>query len=183
MIEKPFGWFRKEEGFALQNLIKALTNTAVIVELGTWCGLSTSYIADVLMASQVLFTIDSYENSKPVRHSGITHADARNKFLSLFFGESLYRKHIFQIIGESKKIAQFFKLKGCMVDLLFIDADHEYESVKDDYLSWGASRIKCVVFHDYQMCQGVTKFVDEIKCNHTKFTTIKSLAILEEPKL
>lgn len=50
-------------------------------------------------------------------------------------------------------------------DLYFIDADHSYDSVKQDYINY-KSKCKWMAFHDIlglRNCEGVYKFWNEIK--------------------
>lgn len=50
------------------------------------------------------------------------------------------------------------------IDLLFIDGDHSYEGVRDDFEALGRSRSHVVVFHDIvsDACPGVVRFWKEI---------------------
>lgn len=51
------------------------------------------------------------------------------------------------------------------VDLVFIDGNHEYESVKHDYDYYGCAAIKAIAFHDilgFRDCKGVQLFWDEL---------------------
>lgn len=61
---------------------------------------------------------------------------------------------------------------GPRVALLYVDADHSYEGVRDDWIAWSprlASSGACVIFDDYMYrvrgkdhYPGVTRFVDEL---------------------
>lgn len=47
------------------------------------------------------------------------------------------------------------------VDMVFIDGDHEYESVKADIKAWLPKTRKLLCGHDYGVFDGVTRAVDE----------------------
>lgn len=50
-------------------------------------------------------------------------------------------------------------------DLVFIDADHSYEGVKNDHQLWGKYATKVIAFHDIaglRDCEGVKQYWDEI---------------------
>lgn len=55
-------------------------------------------------------------------------------------------------------------------DLVFIDGDHSYESVKHDYTYWGECATKVIAFHDIlgqRDCMGVRQFWLELS-SHPK---------------
>ena len=63
------------------------------------------------------------------------------------------------VVGESTEVAEEFN----DIDFLFVDADHEYESVKKDIKAW-LPKVKVggkILFHDYESWPGVTKAVNE----------------------
>ena len=72
-----------------------------------------------------------------------------------------YKKLIIPLRGKSVKIAKEFNKR---IDLLFIDGDHSYETVRADVEAWfpkledGA----IVIFHDYGWAEGVQQVVEEM---------------------
>lgn len=60
---------------------------------------------------------------------------------------------------EANELINFEELDFC-----FIDAAHDYESVKSDIIAW-LPKVKkggWMIFHDYGLFEGVTKAVDEM---------------------
>ncbi|MBK6563789.1 MAG: class I SAM-dependent methyltransferase [Saprospiraceae bacterium] len=73
----------------------------------------------------------------------------------------------------SSKQADFL-FDNSSFDFVYIDAGHEYEDIKMDYLSW-IHKVRCdgiIAGHDYSpVFPGVVEFVDLLKQNHDiKFT-------------
>lgn len=62
------------------------------------------------------------------------------------------------------------KLEGRSINILFIDADHEYESVKEDFEMYSPLCSDIIAFHDLELRKrGVRKFWDELKGKHKDF--------------
>ena len=68
--------------------------------------------------------------------------------------------HIKFITGESIEISKVWNQK---IDVLFIDSDHSYDSVREDILAWVPHVVEGgkILFHDYDSWVGVTKAVHE----------------------
>ena len=87
-----------------------------------------------------------------------------------------------KIIGESLIIARTWMEP---IDLLFIDGDHHYESIKEDLKAW-MPHVKLkgkIIFHDYDSHVGVTlavhraiedKFIEPIKKAGSLLVTIRN---------
>lgn len=61
------------------------------------------------------------------------------------------------------------------IDLILIDADHSYDSVKKDFEITKQFNPKYIVFHDItnDACLGVNKFWNEIKNNYTHYEFVE----------
>jgi hypothetical protein len=61
-------------------------------------------------------------------------------------------------------------------DLIFIDGDHSYHSVKTDYEKAISLNPKYILFHDIQdkYCPGVVSLWDEIKKNKDNYIEFKT---------
>lgn len=67
--------------------------------------------------------------------------------------------------SHSHEALQFAKQHG-PYDLVFIDADHSYQSIYEDYLAYEPLSIKIIAYHDIcglRQCEGSKKFWDELK--------------------
>ena len=66
----------------------------------------------------------------------------------------------------SMQAAEEARLHGVQFDFIFVDASHDYQSVKDDILAWQPLLVDGGVFcgHDYNypQCPDVKRAVDEL---------------------
>lgn len=150
-----------ETGQALQKLASSLTGEGVIVELGSFKGKSTCYLAS--RTSRHVYAVDAWDLKGNIygKH-GFTDPNVLKAF-----GEQVrsmgYESRITPIQGFAQDVAKTFDKP---VALLFIDASHVYEDVKGDYEAWIDKVVEggIVVFDDYVgPNKGVTKFVNQLK--------------------
>ena len=149
MIE---GWMTEKEGRALARLSKR----KAVLEIGSWCGLSTVWIA---RAASMVTAVDTFD--------GRGTPTPRNTYLE--FKENLKKYKVVDkvstSVGESKNalpdVEGFF-------DLVFIDGAHDKESLEEDFkLAKRTIRHEegsMIAFHDYHSDRfpEVTKFVDSL---------------------
>lgn len=138
-------------GLLLQCEAECLLNHArkkdLIVELGTFHGLSASIMS--LVAKRVI-SVDVYHS-----YNGLWIEDVRfelSKYSNIQLVESDANEYA-KLIQESP-------------DLVFIDADHNYDSVKSNFENW-LPKVKIggeILFHDYQALHydTVVKFISEL---------------------
>jgi hypothetical protein len=108
--------------------------TQLIVEVGSWVGRSTRFLAD-LAPNAVIVAIDHWEGS-PEHHEDPELAKALPHLYEAFLAESWdYRARIIPVkmtsIEGLKRVAE----AGLQPQLGYIDADHSYESVLNDILT------------------------------------------------
>lgn len=135
-----------------------------IVELGTWKG-STAKILRGLFPEAHLYLIDSWApSSEYLEKGGPTSLQAEDyetcyKQVSKFFEQDP------QVSVIRKTSVEGIKDVPNEVDLVFIDADHSYESVKQDIGIWGKKVRKGGLLsgHDFSPdFPGVMKAVEEV---------------------
>lgn len=142
----------------------------VLVELGTWKGHSISYLGKRLLEQSYdfkLYGVDLFDDSYIHTKEGNSHLASQMKYIYDVYNQNLIdagvREVIKDIKGDTWEVASQFEDNS--VDFVFIDADHNYESVKKDILSWLPKMKKGGIMsgHDYfnNTC-GVKQAVDEI---------------------
>lgn len=149
-----------EEGRHLGWLASQVPKGGLIVEIGTLFGRSTSFIATGAKKDVRVYAIDCWEG---------THYHRMIQAVEYFTKLDLMSK-IKIIKGYSTKVAKSF---NGTIDMLYIDADHSYESVKADYKAWypflNVGGI--VAFHDHILPKypGIVKFVAEKPAKENEF--------------
>ena len=123
------GWFA--DG-ARSVLARELTEeTSLVIELGAWLGLSTRYIADCA-PNAVVVTVDHWQGSR--EHQSRTEYQSLlprlyETFLMLSWK---YRDRIIPVRDTTVSGLQLVANVGVSPDLIFVDADHRYDSVLAD---------------------------------------------------
>lgn len=136
------GWLSDAQGCALFRAAAATTGRGLIVEIGSWKGRSTTWLAaGARLAGARVHAIDPHTQSLE---------DPSAKTLEAFRA-NLRRvgleAHVEPLVMTSAEAARV--LSGG-VELLFIDADHTYEGVRADAALWLPRVIEggTVMFHD-----------------------------------
>jgi len=167
------GWFDFQRLYTL--VINKLPNNSHIVEIGAWKGSSTAFLAVEIINSGKnikLDVIDTWKGSNDGAFSAYVD-DLKNNNGDIFnlFKKNLEPvKHIINPIQMPSEEA--YKLyKDNSLDFVFLDGNHNYDSVKNDIIFW-STKIKKGGFiggHDYHHkdLPGVTKAVDEFFINIT----------------
>ncbi|HEU4386611.1 MAG TPA: class I SAM-dependent methyltransferase, partial [Blastocatellia bacterium] len=142
---------------------------ASFIEVGTWFGASTAYLASRIKESGKnirIYAIDNFtaEGSGPLLQAEV--AKVGGNFFTLF-RENLRKcgiaEYVTTLVGDSTEMAGQFD--DASVDFAYIDACHEYRKVRLDILAW-AAKVKVggiIAGHDYNAGHpGVIRAVDEV---------------------
>jgi predicted O-methyltransferase YrrM len=148
-----------------------LPANACIVEIGSWVGVGTCYLAAGLRAGGGgrVYAVDTFKGTTLDPKSQPAWAASVAKM-----GGStlpLLRTHMRRFGLESlvtpielPSVAAAASYEGPSIDLLYIDGDHVYDAVRADFDAWWP-RVRSggvVMFHDYdERHPGVRRFVDE----------------------
>jgi len=168
----PLGLSNNPEDLgALGTLVRkasGLNKHPVLVEVGSWVGLSAMAIlrsgGDHFQPR--LFCVDTWEGSSDSEKSREDFQQYGKEKVLGTFCQNLkgYLHHeVFPLVGSSQFWARHF---FAWADLVFLDADHRYECLKEDILAWRKvlrpGGILCG--HDYNLgpFPGVKQAVDEL---------------------
>lgn len=146
-------------------------NSKIVIEVGSWHGRSSRALADNLPDEGRLYCVDHWDGSAVERDTH--HASARlnegdHAFMEFSdnLADHIQSGKVIPIRMSSKNAATWFKKQGIKADLIFLDAGHTYEEVKDDINLWWPLTGKILSGHDYNytdgMWGGVTQAVDEL---------------------
>lgn len=156
-IEGVRGWFSEDEAEFLAYLASIVGHKQDIVEIGSFCGRSTISLSLGTKSGNLspIHSIDPHNGLKGLHVEG-TYPE---------FVYNLEKRELLDFVTAHRTTSTKFAAswKGQNIGLLFIDADHEYESVKADFTAWTghlADRA-FVAFHDFPQA-GPNKLLREI---------------------
>jgi hypothetical protein len=162
----PENWFTFPKLYSY--FVDIIKDNGTIVEIGSYKGQSTVYMAVEIANSNkniCFYAIDNWEGSDEITNKLSPYY---NKNIDLLFDTYLcniepVKQYIKNIRADSVESAKFFENKS--VDIVFIDACHEYSCLKQDIEVW-MPKIKnggILAGHDYNNgWSGVNLAVDEI---------------------
>jgi predicted O-methyltransferase YrrM len=169
-IEVP-GYLSWAEGYALMSLAQEWPVEGDVVEVGSFKGKSTCYLAEGCRRSGrgMVFAVDHFMGSPEHQKGGHEETAEIVETGSTFpqFLANLDRYGLLRLVApikaSSQAAARDFSASARMV---FIDGDHSYEGTQTDFEAWfpHVRDRGLVCFHDYQNAhylKGVTRFIDE----------------------
>ena len=126
------GWFRNGE--LIEYCLK-IKPAKIVIEVGSWLGLSTRFMARIIPDDGIVYAIDTWLGSKEHLQdsrlfSKIPHL--YQTFLSNVKHAELTKK-IVPIRMASLEASEALNVEG---DLIYIDASHEEEDVYNDIIAW-----------------------------------------------
>lgn len=161
LLEDPtacaFGGLTDEEDAFIANLVqRAAIFDGPIIEFGTLFGVTTRLIAENVRSGQRVVTVDNFSwnpfGLTPALHEAFTRKVLRPELsnsgaVSLCVMDSMVFRSTYH---------------GPVPAMVFFDADHRYEAVRDE-IAWAKkSGVPLICGHDYGNIRfGVTRAVDE----------------------
>jgi len=136
------GWLSDAQGCALFRAAAAVTGKGSIVEIGSWKGRSTAWLAaGARLVSTKVYAVDPHIGSREDPNAATLAEFTANITRT---GLSDYVEPLVMTSTEAVRI-----LTG-PVELLFIDGDHSYDGVRRDAELWLPKVIEggTVMFHD-----------------------------------
>jgi MMP 1-O-methyltransferase len=163
------GWLKDDEMKCLYELARQTPSKEAIVELGAWQGKSTIMLAGGSQAGNgaPVFSVDFFSTIPKTDIAYADHLAGCNDYLEVY-RQNLGRAELSTLVTpiRSNTAAAGKAWTGQPVGLLFIDADHRYAGVRDDFLGWAphCSEGARIAFHDCGRAEywGVQQFVDRL---------------------
>lgn len=127
------GWFDISQAVAIQQFVKQLPPGSQLVELGSFQGRSSVAIASVLPADSMLYCVDHFAGSEEHKKWNLDISNLLDAFTKNIerFG---VKDKINTLVMSTVEAAAKFEPES--VDLVLLDAAHDYDSVKADLLNW-----------------------------------------------
>ena len=152
------GWFGDAEASCYKNLVRDI-HGGVVVEVGCWKGLSTSFIGRICDENETrLVVVDTFKGAESDESAGL----ARDENIKKIFINNMRELGIHCEILDVPSVNASVFFKDESVDLVMLDANHEYEHVLADLKSWWP-KVKprgWICGHDVSK-KGVSRALDE----------------------
>ena len=154
------GWMADTE---LTYLASLAERSHCILEVGSWKGRSTSALAH--HSPGIVVAVDTWQGS--VEHQAELKGKPASGVFHAFSANVARYDNIWPLLANSQTGARIISHSPMRFDLIFIDASHDYESVKADIVAWlpllAPGGILCG--HDY-MRWGVKSAVRQLVPRH-----------------
>lgn len=130
------GWFNYPDMFA--HAVQQLPQKCHVVEIGTWKGQSSAFLAVELINSKKDFKLDCIDNftGSVIEPGQMNDRDNREGRLLDVFKNNMkpVEGHFTAIQSDSAEAASLYENES--LDFVFIDASHDYDSFKKDLFAW-----------------------------------------------
>lgn len=133
----PHGWYSNQKEI---EKIFHKHKPKVVVELGSWLGVSTCHMADLLRGSGKLYAIDHWLGSTEHHEAGRTDiSELLPTLYEQFLSNVMHRGLTNTIIPwrmTTEQAAHKMRDAQTIIDLIYIDASHDEKSVYEDLSNW-----------------------------------------------
>lgn len=162
MVSSVPGWMEQNEGAALYELARYLAPVPTVVELGSWKGKSTCWLASAIKdrGEGKVHAVDLW-NWKPGKRQ--IHADEVFDEFNLNLQKLGLAEYVETIRMKTVDASRKWRISK-PIGLLFIDASHRYAAVRADFEYWSPMVAVggYIAFHDVDTWPGPTQLVSEL---------------------
>ncbi len=184
------GFLDDFHGYALLLLARDGPGIGAIVEIGSFMGKSTCWLAIGSLEGnrEKVVAIDHFEGSEEHQADGTAQSEAIVSTGTSYpqFLENIKKvgvaDHVVPFKGSSQEAAKDWEGP---IRLLFIDGDHSYEGCKRDFWLWAPFVVPggIIAIHDVGYFDGSTQFYKELMSETEEYTelfTLTHLAIIRK---
>lgn len=136
-IKLPKGYFSEYDIKDYRKLVEQIPDNGTMIEIGTFRGRSLCSVSDIIQRKNIkVIAIDTFEGT-PTEDSELNDYYEKENILEEFKSNILkfgIKNYVNIYKGKNEEYANLIENKT--VDLIFIDADHSYEAVKQDIDVW-----------------------------------------------
>ena len=131
------GWLNPADGYLLYRLARDGDGQGAIVEIGSWMGLSTAWLAAGSKAAgrELVHAVDVFDGGPMLKDQDIIKNEGTtyHRFVENLESLGLFDQ-VKPIVAESAAAAR--QWTSGAIRLLFIDGDHRYPAVRQDFDLW-----------------------------------------------
>lgn len=184
-FQPQFGenWF--DYGALYAHFVKILQNNSHFIEVGSWKGKSSAFMAVEIANSNKQIKFDCIDTWMGSEEHANNECIQNNTLYELFLSNiEPIKQFINPIRLSSEKASHLYDNES--IDIVFIDACHNYECVKDDIHLWLPKVKKGGILsgHDYNSgWPGVVRAVNESLGKDNIQTALFSCWVYEKPKM
>src|SRR6185503_5774772 len=131
-----------------------------VVEVGSWMGASTCFIAGGLRGDAAkIYAVDNFQGLSTCGEDAAWYNRhfqklGRNSTLEIFranFRALQFSSRAEPVVADSLSAAKQLAMQRGTIDFIFIDGDHSYGACKADILAWApfVKRGGVMAFHDF----------------------------------
>lgn len=151
------GFLPENEGAQLANWARETASLGPLLEIGSYCGLSTLWLAEVARESNtVVFAVDHHRGSEEHQAGEFFHDEALVNEAGRFDSLPEFRRNllahaaedvVIPLIASATLAARYWTTP---LGLLFIDGGHSLDAALADYRNWSQHLVKggLLVIHD-----------------------------------
>ncbi|MET0766937.1 MAG: class I SAM-dependent methyltransferase [Aeromicrobium sp.] len=144
LVTETKGFMPADEGLALHAAAAEFCSGGVAVEIGTYCGKSTIYLAHAAsVTGSTVLTIDHHRGSEEQQPGWEYHDESlvdpalglmdTLPFARRAIAASGLEESVVLMVGRSSAISRWWRTP---VDLVFVDGGHTDEHAQNDYHGW-----------------------------------------------
>lgn len=172
IIQGVEGWLSEGEAKYLYSLASHGPGQGALVEIGSWKGKSTIVLASGSSAAgrEKVYAIDHHKGSPEHEGLGYKEIDTEAEFRQNI-GIAAIEEYVVPMVMRSDEAVQ--KWEG-PIRLLWIDGDHDYEAVRNDFLLWEPYVVPggVIAFHDTYAWEGPRRVVEEYILGSDRFSIL-----------
>lgn len=132
--QDPYGWFSAANKQKIEELIKE-RNPKTIVEIGSWMGVSTIFMASIAAEDSTVYAVDHWLGSLEHR----TEEEYQKKLPILyqqFLSNVIHANLTHKIVPLRMSSLEAANTLNIEPDFIYIDGSHEEEDVYNDIMAW-----------------------------------------------
>lgn len=128
------GWFLSSNQVMLEKIIKE-RNPKIIIEIGSWLGASTRFLAQTSSSNSIVYAVDTWLGSDEEVHINDERVK-KNKLFHIFLSNVIQANLQHKIIPIRMTSMEACDAFNGYADLIYIDGAHDEASVYIDIVKW-----------------------------------------------